>query len=224
MADITASMVKALRDQSGAGMMDCKQALKENDGDMEAAIDWLRTKGIAKAVVNGEAFDVTGDPIIVGSPAGKTPEAYGPLVQVFYRPFCVVYGEDNSAWQSYASFLVSTWNLIGNGQACALPISAVTDELRSERNMIYVGVSADQVPYPSDMPIDWSGESVTIANTTKSDAMLGFVFPTEGRLGAVLTTTSGSEHLLFMLQPFNSRFWVPDYLILEAWSVKNLVI
>ncbi|NNF78121.1 MAG: elongation factor Ts [Rhizobiales bacterium] len=49
MTEITASMVKALRDNSGAGMMDCKQALKENDGDMEAAIDWLRTKGIAKA-------------------------------------------------------------------------------------------------------------------------------------------------------------------------------
>lgn len=49
MTDITASMVKQLRDNSGAGMMDCKQALKENDGDMEAAIDWLRTKGIAKA-------------------------------------------------------------------------------------------------------------------------------------------------------------------------------
>lgn len=49
MTDITASMVKELRDKSGAGMMDCKQALKENDGDMEAAIDWLRTKGIAKA-------------------------------------------------------------------------------------------------------------------------------------------------------------------------------
>ncbi len=49
MAEITAKMVKELRDKSGAGMMDCKQALKENDGDMEAAIDWLRTKGIAKA-------------------------------------------------------------------------------------------------------------------------------------------------------------------------------
>ncbi|MEM8689223.1 MAG: translation elongation factor Ts [Pseudomonadota bacterium] len=49
MTDITASMVKELRDKSGAGMMDCKQALKENDGDMEAAVDWLRTKGIAKA-------------------------------------------------------------------------------------------------------------------------------------------------------------------------------
>ena len=49
MTDITASMVKELREKSGAGMMDCKQALKENDGDMEAAVDWLRTKGIAKA-------------------------------------------------------------------------------------------------------------------------------------------------------------------------------
>lgn len=49
MADITAKMVKELRDKSGAGMMDCKQALTENGGDMDAAIDWLRTKGIAKA-------------------------------------------------------------------------------------------------------------------------------------------------------------------------------
>jgi len=49
MAEITASLVKELREQSGAGMMDCKAALKETDGDMEAAIDWLRTKGLAKA-------------------------------------------------------------------------------------------------------------------------------------------------------------------------------
>lgn len=46
---ITASMVKELRDQSGAGMMDAKKALVENNGDMEAAVDWLRTKGLAKA-------------------------------------------------------------------------------------------------------------------------------------------------------------------------------
>lgn len=49
MAEITASLVKELRETSGAGMMDCKAALKETDGDMEAAIDWLRTKGLAKA-------------------------------------------------------------------------------------------------------------------------------------------------------------------------------
>ena len=49
MAAITAGMVKELRDKTGAGMMDCKTALSAVDGDMEAAIDWLRTKGLAKA-------------------------------------------------------------------------------------------------------------------------------------------------------------------------------
>jgi len=49
MADITAAAVKDLRERSGAGMMDCKKALVENNGDMEASIDWLRTKGLATA-------------------------------------------------------------------------------------------------------------------------------------------------------------------------------
>ncbi|APO86691.1 translation elongation factor Ts [Marivivens sp. JLT3646] len=46
---ITAAMVKKLRESTGAGMMDAKKALTETDGDMEAAVDWLRTKGLAKA-------------------------------------------------------------------------------------------------------------------------------------------------------------------------------
>jgi elongation factor Ts len=49
MATITAAMVKDLRESTGAGMMDCKQALTENSGDMQAAIDWLRKKGLSKA-------------------------------------------------------------------------------------------------------------------------------------------------------------------------------
>ncbi len=49
MAEITAASVKELRERTGAGMMDCKKALGENQGDMEAAIDWLRTKGLAAA-------------------------------------------------------------------------------------------------------------------------------------------------------------------------------
>ena len=49
MAQITAALVKELRDKSGAGMMDCKKALSENDGNLEAAVDWLRTKGLAAA-------------------------------------------------------------------------------------------------------------------------------------------------------------------------------
>ncbi len=46
---ITASMVKELRDATSAGMMDAKKALTETEGDFEAAVDWLRTKGLAKA-------------------------------------------------------------------------------------------------------------------------------------------------------------------------------
>ncbi|MBN9030573.1 MAG: translation elongation factor Ts [Rhizobiales bacterium 63-7] len=49
MTNVTAAMVKDLREKTGAGMMDCKKALAETNGDMEAAIDWLRAKGIAKA-------------------------------------------------------------------------------------------------------------------------------------------------------------------------------
>ncbi len=49
MAQITAALVKELREQTGAGMMDCKKALNETDGDLEQAVDWLRTKGLSAA-------------------------------------------------------------------------------------------------------------------------------------------------------------------------------
>src|SRR3989337_4210772 len=49
MAEITAAAVKELRERTGAGMMDCKQALAEANGEMEQAVDWLRAKGLAAA-------------------------------------------------------------------------------------------------------------------------------------------------------------------------------
>ena len=49
MAEITADLVKRLREQTGAGMMDCKKALQANEGDLEQSVDWLRTKGLAAA-------------------------------------------------------------------------------------------------------------------------------------------------------------------------------
>jgi mRNA degradation ribonuclease J1/J2 len=49
MAEITAATVKELRERTGAGMMDCKKALAETNGEMEAAIDWLRAKGLSSA-------------------------------------------------------------------------------------------------------------------------------------------------------------------------------
>ncbi len=76
MANITASMVKDLRDKTGAGMMDCKAALGETNGDLEAAIDWLRKKGLAKAAK--KAGRVAAEGLVGVSVSGDT----GALVEV----------------------------------------------------------------------------------------------------------------------------------------------
>jgi len=60
MAEITALSVKDLRERSGAGMMDCKRALVESGGDMEAAVDWLRTKGLSKAAKKADRVAAEG--------------------------------------------------------------------------------------------------------------------------------------------------------------------
>ena len=60
MANITAAMVKDLRDKTGAGMMDCKTALGETNGDMEAAVDWLRKKGLSKAAKKADRVAAEG--------------------------------------------------------------------------------------------------------------------------------------------------------------------
>ncbi|WP_140985191.1 translation elongation factor Ts [Asticcacaulis tiandongensis] len=60
MAEITASLVKELREKTSAGMMDCKKALTENNGDIEAAADWLRTKGLSKAAKKSDRVAAEG--------------------------------------------------------------------------------------------------------------------------------------------------------------------
>jgi elongation factor Ts len=70
MANITAAMVKELREQTGAGMMDCKTALNETNGDLEAAIDWLRKKGLSKAAK--KAGRVAAEGLVAVESAGHT--------------------------------------------------------------------------------------------------------------------------------------------------------
>jgi elongation factor Ts len=76
MANITAQMVKDLRDKTGAGMMDCKSALGETNGDVEAAIDWLRKKGLSKAAKKAGRVAAEG---LIGVAVGKDS---GALVEV----------------------------------------------------------------------------------------------------------------------------------------------
>jgi elongation factor Ts len=76
MANVSATMVKELRDQTGAGMMDCKAALSETGGNLEAAVDWLRKKGLSKAAKKAGRVAAEG---LVGIVIGATK---GILVEV----------------------------------------------------------------------------------------------------------------------------------------------
>jgi len=75
-ANITANMVKELREKTGAGMMDCKAALAESGGDSEAAVDWLRKKGLSKAAKKADRVAAEG---LIGSAANANK---GVLVEV----------------------------------------------------------------------------------------------------------------------------------------------
>lgn len=68
MAEITATLVKDLREKSGVGMMDCKRALQETGGDMDAAIDWLRAKGLSKAAKKADRVAAEGVVALAVSP------------------------------------------------------------------------------------------------------------------------------------------------------------
>lgn len=72
MVDISPNLVKELREKSGAGMMDCKKALAENNGDLEAAVDWLRKKGLAAAAKKAGRVAAEG---LVGAAASGTSAA-----------------------------------------------------------------------------------------------------------------------------------------------------
>ena len=70
MAEITAGLVKELREKSGAGMMDCKRALQENGGDIEVSMDWLRTKGLSKAAKKADRVAAEGLVAVALRPQG----------------------------------------------------------------------------------------------------------------------------------------------------------
>ncbi len=71
MAEITAALVKELREKSGVGMMDCKKALSENGGDIEASMDWLRAKGLSKAAKKADRIAAEGLVVIATKVEGK---------------------------------------------------------------------------------------------------------------------------------------------------------
>jgi len=116
MAEITASLVKTLREQTGAGMMDCKKALTESGGNLEDAVDWLRKKGLAAAAKKAGRIAAEG---LVAVAAG---DRAGAVVELNAETDFVA---RNDQFQGFAARL-SELALAGTGDVEALKASAVS--------------------------------------------------------------------------------------------------
>lgn len=125
MAQITAALVKELRDKTSAGMMDCKKALNETGGDLEAAADWLRTKGIAKA--DKKAGRVAAEGLVVVKSSGTT----GTLTEVNSETDFVSRNEEFQA----AVNQIADLSLAANGDVAALS-AAKTDTGASVKDFL----------------------------------------------------------------------------------------
>jgi poly(3-hydroxybutyrate) depolymerase len=178
----------------------------------------LKAKGVGKVAVDGVEHAVGGGPIAIGPQDGKRPGVHGPLNEVFQRPFCFVYpaaGKASSlAFERYAAYLVSTWAVLGNGLACALPADRVSAATRASHNLIYVGVQRGEAP--PFAALGWDKGSVSVGDKSYPAAALAAVFPDGDRLAATFSTTAGAEHLLFRYHPFTSRSGLPDYFVWAA--------
>jgi elongation factor Ts len=115
MAEITASLVKELREKSGAGMMDCKKALKETEGNLEEAVDWLRTKGLASAAK--KAGRVASEGLVGIATKGTS----GAMIEVNSETDFVARNDDFQAFVSNITNLATTAGDINTLKATIYP-------------------------------------------------------------------------------------------------------
>jgi poly(3-hydroxybutyrate) depolymerase len=174
----------------------------------------LLARGVDEVVVDGDSRPVPDGPLWIGPATGKNRGVYGTYNQVFHRPYCYVYPDGADAYARYASFLVSYWAVIGNGQACALPASRLTQEVRNRENLVYLGFPSADIGAP-DVPFAWDDAGIRVGEMSYSDAGLLFVFPDRDRLAALVAATAGAEAALYSIIPFSSRSGLPDYYV---WS------
>jgi dienelactone hydrolase len=183
--------------------------------------DALQAAGIDTAWVDGAAVSVTAGQLAVGPQDGKRPAQHGPLNQVFHRPFCFVYDATGPAiYRHLAAYLLSDWNLIGNGHGCAVALAQLPPELGQTHNLVFLGIPSDALPGAPALPFSWDDAAITVDGRDYADAALAFVYPAGDRLHAYFTATAGAEFLLFGYVPFSSRAGMPDYLL---WADGGLL-
>jgi elongation factor Ts len=176
MAAITASMVSALREKTGVGMMDCKAALAATNGEMEAAVDWLRAKGLAKAAKKSTRVAAEGLVGIIG--AGTK----GAVVEVNSETDFVA---RNEKFQGMVAEITKL----------ALDAEGSTEKLKT---MNFPGSSHDVAAYVAEM-VATIGENMTVRRTASLSVNNGVVStyvhnqaaPGMGKIG-VLVALEGS--------------------------------
>jgi elongation factor Ts len=178
MADITAGMVKQLRETTGVGMMDCKTALTETGGDMEAAVDWLRTKGLAKAAKKSGRVAAEG---LVGVVADGTK---GAVVEVNSETDFVA---RNEAFQTMVNSITTT----------ALSVDGDTEKLLGAA---YPGSSKTVQEYVTEQ-VGTIGENMTVrragAISVKEGVVAAYthnqVAPNLGKIGVLVGLESTGD-------------------------------
>ena len=182
MAEITAAMVKDLRDKTGAGMMDCKAALAATEGDMEAAVDWLRAKGLAKAAK--KSTRVAAEGLVGAAVTGTT----GALVEVNSETDFVARNETFQA-------------MVGEITRLAVEANGDSEKLKT---MKYPGSPHAVAEFVAEM-IATIGENMTVRRTASlsvTDGVIGSYVhnqaaPGMGKIGVLvaLESTGNKEAL-----------------------------
>lgn len=186
---------------------------------MQIEANALANAGITALTVDGEPVALEGAVVSLGETSGKRPEQYGPLNQVFHRPFCFVWDpEGPEAYRRHAAWLLSWWSVIGNGAGCGVPLTHAL-AAREDHNLVYLGVAPEDLLDAPTLPIDWSANGITVGGLSYEGA-IAFVYPDGDRLAGFFATTSGQEHLLYRYMMFSSRSGMPDWL---AWAEEGLV-
>jgi elongation factor Ts len=173
MADITAGMVKDLREKTGVGMMDCKAALSATNGEMDAAVDWLRAKGLAKAAKKSTRIAAEG---LVGLCVKGT---RGALVEVNSETDFVARNEKFQAMVAEISKL-------------AIEANGSSEKLKT---MHFPGSKHAVAEYVAEM-VATIGENMTVRRTsTVTDGVIGSyvhnqIAPGMGKIGVIVALES----------------------------------
>jgi len=208
MAEVTAALVKELREKTGAGMMDCKRALGESGGDIEAAVDWLRKKGLAVAA--NKAGRVAAEGLIGVATRGPV----GAVVEVNSETDFVA---RNQAFQSFVQS-VSGLALDGDGEIEALKEAAFPGSGRR--------VAAELTHLISTI-----GENLVLRRLKRLSTGQGAVFsyihnalgPGIGKIGVivVLTSTASADQLATLGKQLAMHVAAASPLYLDIASVPQ---